>query len=117
MTALRVSFYLKKRNLCVRLSGYLDQETVKDLRTKLIEIIDTNNVLNIVFNMKEVEFMDSTGVGVIIGRYNQIKFKGGKIVICEMNKNIERIIFLTGLARICSLKENEASAINYLECV
>jgi stage II sporulation protein AA (anti-sigma F factor antagonist) len=65
--------------------------------------------------MKDLSFMDSTGIGIIIGRYNQLKLKSGKVILCSINKSVERIILLSGLPRICIIKENEESAINYLE--
>ena len=62
----------------IRLIGEMDQENIGNLRDKLISIIKEKNVRDVVFNLKELTFMDSTGIGIIIGRYNQLKFKGGK---------------------------------------
>ena len=72
----------------------------------MIQIIKEKNVKNIVLNLKELTFLDSTGIGIIIGRYNQLKMKGGKVLLCSINKNIERIILLSGLPRICIIKAN-----------
>lgn len=112
---LSVKFYIRKNSMFIRLIGDMDQESVGNLRDKLIQIIKEKNVKNVVFNMKELTFMDSTGIGIIIGRYNQIKLKGGKVVLCSISKTIERIILLSGLPRICIIKENEAIATEYLE--
>jgi stage II sporulation protein AA (anti-sigma F factor antagonist) len=112
---LSVKFYIRKNSIFIRLIGDMDQESVGNLRDKLVQLIKEKNVKNIVFNMKDLEFMDSTGIGIIIGRYNQLKLKGGKVILCSINKTVERIILLSGLPRICIIKENEDSAINYLE--
>ena len=112
---LAVKFYMRKDSMIIRLIGEMDQESVGNLRDKLIQIIKEKKVKNIVFNMKELTFMDSTGIGIIIGRYNQIKLKHGKVVLCSINKTIERIVLLSGLPRICVIKENEECANNYLE--
>lgn len=113
--ALSVRFYIKKNTMYIRLIGEMDQENIGNLRDKLITIIKDKNVKNIVFNMKELLFMDSTGIGIIIGRYNQLKSKGGKVILCSINKAVERIILLSGLPRICIIKENEEAATAYLE--
>ena len=88
---------------------------IKPFKDKLIDIIEKYSVKNIVFNFNELEFMDSTGIGMIIGRYNQIKKKGGKIILCSLNKQISRIVMLSGLSRICLLKDSEEEAFIYLE--
>lgn len=111
---LSVKFYIKNNNMFIRFIGELDQENIGNLRDKLVDIIKTKNVRNIVFNMKDLTFMDSTGIGVIIGRYNQLKVKNGKIILCSINKSIERIVLLSGLPRICIIKENEEEAVMFL---
>ncbi len=115
--SLTANYYLKKQFLFVRLKGELDQESCKMMRNKLCELIEKHDVINLIFNMEELEFMDSSGIGIIIGRYNQLKRKGGKVVLCSLNKYIEKIIMLAGLPRICMLKENETCAYEYLEAV
>jgi stage II sporulation protein AA (anti-sigma F factor antagonist) len=54
--------------------------------------------------------MDSTGIGFIIGRYSEIKRKGGSIVICSMNSTIKKVFNISGLKRICSVAYDEVSA-------
>lgn len=113
--ALNVNLYLRKNTLFVRLKGEMDQSTCNELRVKLLEVIVKYDVVNIVFNLKELDFMDSSGIGVIIGRYNQLKSKGGKLILCNLNPNIEKIITLSGLTKICILKDTEDSAKYFLE--
>ena len=112
--SLTVNFYLKDRNMFIRLIGEMDQDSVGNLREKLIEIIEEHKVKNLIINMQKLEFMDSTGIGIIIGRYNQIKKKDGKLILCNINKNVEKIIMLCGLTRICEIKNNEEEASIYL---
>ena len=112
---LKVNYFIKKDIIFIRVSGEMDQETIKPFKDKLIDIIEKYSVKNIVFNFNELEFMDSTGIGMIIGRYNQIKKKGGKIILCSLNKQISRIVMLSGLSRICLLKDSEEEAFIYLE--
>ena len=112
---LSVRFYIRKNTIFIRMIGEMDQENVGNLRDKLTNLIKEKEIVNIVFNMKELTFMDSTGIGIIIGRYNQIKTKKGKIILCSINKNLERIVLLSGLPRICVILENEETVNKYLE--
>lgn len=113
--SLNVNFYLKDKTIIIRLIGEMDQDTVGNLRQKLINFIEEYNVKNVVFNMNNVEFMDSTGIGIIIGRYNQIKKKKGKIILCNINKNIEKIVIYSGLPKICLIRNSEEEALYLLE--
>ena len=113
--SLSVYYFMRKNSLFIRMNGEMDQESVGNLKDKLIQIIKEKKVKNIVINLKELTFLDSTGIGIIIGRYNQLKLRGGKVILCSINKNIERIILLSGLPRICIIKENEEEAQFYLE--
>ena len=113
--SLSVKFYTQKNNIFIRFIGELDQENIGNLRDKLIEIIKERNIKNVVFNMKELTFMDSTGIGIIIGRYNQVKQRKGKVLLCNLNRNVEKIVLLSGLQRICLIIENEDEAKKTLE--
>lgn len=114
---LTVNYYMRKKHLFVRLKGELDQQTCNEMRIHLCEIIDKYDVKNLVFNLAELDFMDSSGIGIIIGRYNQLKLKGGKIILCSLNRYVEKIVILSGLPRICGIKDSEAQAFDYLEAI
>ena len=107
---LEVNMCIKQDTVFTRFKGELDEMSVSDIRKKLSEILKKYNVRNIVFNLHDLSFMDSTGIGMIIGRYNQVKEKDGKIILCELNQNIERIIIMSGLLKICTLRDSEVSA-------
>jgi len=115
--SLSVSFYIKNKALFIRLVGEMDQECVGDLKDKLYDIIVKNDIKNIVFNLKYLDFIDSTGIGIIIGRYNQIRMRQGYIILCSINRAIERVILLSGLTRICIIKTNEEESNHFLEVV
>ena len=99
----------------MRLNGDLDQASIDSLKRRSIDIIDKYYIRNIVFNLEKVSFMDSSGIGYIIGRYTQVKNRRGRIIVCSMNSLIERIFNLSGLKRICSIVENEEQATKLLE--
>lgn len=112
--SLYINFYIRKQTLIVKLNGEMDQYTADDLKLKLIEFSQKYEIKNVIFNFSKLSFMDSSGIGIILGRYNQVKCKDGKIVLCEMNKEIKRIVLLSGLPKICALKETEENAKCYL---
>lgn len=113
--SLSVNMCIKNKTIVARLKGEMDEGTVGDLRNKISDLIEKYDINNIIFNLRELSFMDSTGIGLIIGRYNQIRNKQGKIILCEVNNQIEKIINLSGLLKIVNLYESEESAKWFLQ--
>lgn len=113
--ALNMQMAIRKNRLFLRLVGELDQAVTENLKIRVSEIIDKYMIKHVIINMDKLQFMDSSGIGFIIGRYAQIKRREGKIIICSMNDIIERIVLLSGLKRICLVASTEEEAENYLE--
>lgn len=107
---LSIQMAIKKNRLVIRLDGELDQSNVDELKKKVCNIIKKYSIVNLVFNFENLSFMDSTGIGFIIGRYGEIKRKGGSIVICSMNNTIKKVFNISGLKRICNVAADELSA-------
>jgi stage II sporulation protein AA (anti-sigma F factor antagonist) len=58
--------------------------------------------------------MDSSGLGVILGRYKQIKQLGGEMVICAISPSVQRLFDMSGLFKIMRLESNEEFALQRL---
>lgn len=108
---LNVGVYVKKDVLILRLKGELDDISVGDLRSRVANYIDSYNIKHLLINVNELSFMDSSGIGFIIGRYHQLKRKGGDVTISNINSKIEKLIYVSGLAKICKIRENEEAVL------
>ncbi len=111
---LNVQILIKKNIMYVRLEGELDQYTVEDLRVRTTELIERYQIRYLVLNFHKLEFMDSSGVGYIIGRYNRLKKKAGGVVLCSLSEYIWKLVLLSGLHKICTIMKNEDEANEYL---
>jgi stage II sporulation protein AA (anti-sigma F factor antagonist) len=60
-------------------------------------------IKNIVFDFDEVNFMDSSGIGMVIGRYKQIQARGGKTLIIRARPQVDRILELSGIKKIIEI--------------
>lgn len=103
--------------LIVRLRGELDHHTADAVRFKMEDAIMRGSIDHVILSLKELQFMDSSGLGVILGRYKQIKGKGGKMVVCDVNPSVHRLFELSGLFKIITVHDNERSAMSSLEVV
>lgn len=114
MLSLQINLEVTSNVLIVRLSGELDHHTAEELRTKMEEKILRGTVQNIILNLEHLHFMDSSGLGVILGRYKQITSRGGEMVVCSINPLVHRLFELSGLFKILKIRENEGDALHLL---
>ena len=77
--------------LYVILSGDLDEHSAYNTRITLDEIFDGQGFNQIIIDLSELDFMDSTGIGVLIGRYKKMKDKNLPIYICNPSAHAEKI--------------------------
>jgi stage II sporulation protein AA (anti-sigma F factor antagonist) len=115
--SLHVEMEVLGGTLIVRPHGELDHHTSDMLRTKIEEAIRRGNVRHLVLSMRDVSFMDSSGLGVIIGRYKQITSLGGKMAVCGANPHVRRLLEMSGLFKILAIEENESNALSSLGVV
>ena len=83
--------------LYVILCGELDEHSAVHTRLMLDKSFDENVFSQVVIDLSELSFMDSTGIGVLIGRYKKLKSKNIPIYICNPSRQAEKIFKMTGL--------------------
>ena len=103
--------------LIVRLCGELDHHTADSVRAQMEDAILRGNSDHVVLSLKDLQFMDSSGLGVILGRYKLLKSRGGKMVVCDVNPAVYRLFELSGLFKILTIYDSERTALTSLEVV
>lgn len=112
--SLVINLETKKDVLLIRLKGELDHHTAENLRNQVSEKIEKNNIHHIILNLEELAFMDSSGLGVILGRYKQIQSQGGEMVVCSISPAVKRLFDMSGLFKIIRLVDDEQYALKTL---
>lgn len=115
--SLQMELQHHRDKLIVRLHGELDHHTADSVKVKMEEAILKQNISHVILSLKGLTFMDSSGLGVILGRYKQISAKGGKMVVCDVAPSVYRLFEMSGLFKILSIQDNERQAIQSLEVV
>jgi len=100
--------------LCIRLDGELDHHTADQLREQAAKALEDGSVRHIVLNLEHLTFMDSSGLGVVLGRYKQIKQLHGEMVVCAISPPIKRLFDMSGLFKIIRLELTEEYALERL---
>jgi len=84
-------------SLIVKIKGEIDHHSCDFIREKLEREYARHNVKNIIFDFSDIHFMDSPGIGVIMGRYKSVNERGGKLGVYNVNPQIDRVFQLSGL--------------------
>ncbi|TCZ77496.1 anti-sigma F factor antagonist [Paenibacillus albiflavus] len=113
--SLQIEFEQHRRALIVRLKGELDHHTSDVVRARMEEAINNGDAFHLVLSLRDLSFMDSSGLGVILGRYKQVTSRGGKLVICHVNPAVNRLFELSGLFKIITFEDSERAALASLE--
>ena len=93
--------YLQKgKVLYIHLEGELDHHSAKGFKEEIEKAFAPTDWRHIIFDLKEVSFMDSSGIGMIIGRYKNANERGGTVAIAGMSPELSRIYQISGLAKI-----------------
>ncbi|MDI6605370.1 anti-sigma F factor antagonist [Aceticella autotrophica] len=108
---MNISFKKVSNTLIVKVKGELDHHTANMFK----EDVDKEygkGFKNIIFDFKQLNFMDSSGIGVILGRYKKVKENKGNISIVNPNSQLLKVIELSGLLRVINYYDKIDDAIN-----
>lgn len=98
-------YELKDNSLRVMVPKELDHHSSIDLRSQTGYVTSNVSCENLVFDFKDTEFMDSSGIGMMIGRCKNMDFTGGEVRAEHMNGRIRKIFLLSGLHKMVKIEE------------
>ncbi len=108
---MKIRFEKVKNCLVVYPEGEIDHHTSEKIRHEVDEQFKASLAKNIVFDFNNITFMDSSGIGMLIGRYKSAHMMGGKIAVTGVSSDLKRIFSLSGLGRIIKLFPNVDDAV------
>lgn len=104
---MELDFKLLKNVLIVTVQGEIDMYNTDYMRSSIDNYLDQQSISYLVLNLEKVGFIDSSGLGIIIGRYKKMKANGGKVYIVGANPSVEKILVFSGINKIIPLYKNE----------
>ena len=105
------SIYEKEnKRLTFEIHEEIDEYVVQNMRRRIDNEIERYMPKEVIFDFNKVSFMDSAGIGMIIGRYKMIKMLGGELEIENATRNVRKVLEMSGITKIISLKEGEVYA-------
>jgi stage II sporulation protein AA (anti-sigma F factor antagonist) len=94
------------------LPAELDHFQADRIKRKSEKEFTNGNVRYVIFDFTNVRFMDSSGIGLITGRYRKIK--DGRVYVINTSENIDKLLYLSGIYRIAVKKGDKEEIINDL---
>ena len=93
----------RKSTVTAHITGELDHCSAPGIRRELDRLINDPDVRHLVLDLKGMSFMDSSGIGVILGRYRTLAQRGGTVAVRNMNAHVEKIFLLSGMNQIIEM--------------
>lgn len=97
-------FQIKKKSLIIRMPQELDHHSAEVIRQESDRLLVEENINHIEFDFRNTEFMDSSGIGVIMGRYQNVKLLGGSVTATHVSDRIYKILQLAGITKVIGIE-------------
>ena len=98
-------FYEEKKLLVFKITDEIDDCSVQKIRRKADYEIERYMPRKVVFDFDSVTFMDSAGIGLIIGRYKFTNMLGGKLEVANLTQSVRKIFEMSGILRLIPVTE------------
>lgn len=99
------------RLLIIKVIGDLDQHKAAMVRENADRELGRTGAVNVAFDFENVTFMDSSGIGVIMGRYKTVTALGGRVIIYRASDSVKRLIEMSGINSIVTVSDSLESGI------
>ena len=109
---MKVKISYKGSTLIAGIIGELDHHSAEYIREKIDSELIKATTKNVIFDFSKVTFMDSSGIGVIMGRFKNVSKLNGKLSVTNVSNQMLRILEMSGLLKVIPAYDNIDVAIN-----
>ena len=104
-----MTYQIQENCLTIFLPSEVDHHIAEEMRKNMDTIIENNHIRIVIFDFQNTEFMDSSGIGVIMGRYRTVYLMGGEVWAVHVNSRMKKILNLSGVTKILHVFEEETA--------
>lgn len=98
-------FFKEDRLLVIKITEEIDEHTSQEIRRKADNEIERYMPKRVVFDFNNVSFMDSSGIGLLIGRYKLANMIGGKMEVTNISTSVKKIFEMSGILKLIPITE------------
>lgn len=106
---MEVEYTQEDKLLIFKITEELDHHTTEKIRRKADYEIERYIPRKVIFDFDNVTFMDSAGIGLILGRYKNISMLGGTLEVINTSDKVSKILNMSGMERIIKINRKESA--------
>ncbi len=103
---MHINLMSKQNKLYAGIVGELDHHSAAEIKDQVDARVVSDGINILIFDLSKLTFMDSSGIGVIIGRYKLMKSLGGQVYIVSGNKTVDKLLALSGIPDIIKVADS-----------
>lgn len=111
---MNIEFCMQDTTLIVILAGEIDHHTSVEIRETVDREYQKRRARNILFDFEKVVFMDSSGIGLLMGRYRTVSICGGYVGLYNVSPKVDQILSISGIYKLTRLYESREDAFKCL---
>ncbi len=102
-----MKYQVQENCLTIYLPNELDHHNAEDIRIHADTLIEEHQIKCVIFDFANTNFMDSSGIGVMMGRYKLLSLLDGEVWAVHANERMKKILTMSGVTRIIHIYEEE----------
>ena len=102
-----MKYQVQENCLTIYLPSEVDHHNAEEMRKNADALIERNHIKFVIFDFEMTDFMDSSGIGVIMGRYKINRLVGGEVWAVHANARIKKILTMSGMTKIMQIYEED----------
>ena len=103
--------FLQDKEMTITLSGEIDHHEARHAMKTITEKLDAYLPKSCILDFRDVTFMDSSGIGILLNRYKQMAGSGGTVTIYGVNAQVGRVLAIGGIGRLMKYFDTKEAAI------
>ena len=102
-----MKYQVQENCLTIFLPNELDHHNAEEIKKEADHLIEKNHIRYVIFDFADTAFCDSSGIGVIMGRYKKVYMLGGEVCAVNADERIRRILTMSGVTKIIHIYEED----------
>lgn len=112
---MEIIYEMTGSTLVAQLFGEMDHHSAEKVRGDIDEMLENYSAKNLIFDFSRVSFMDSAGIGIVLGRYKRLHAAGGIVMIVDCSQKIRKILNMAGIFSLIEYMDTKEEAIACLQ--
>ena len=106
---MEIEYLNRDKSLLLKITEEIDHHAVEKLRRKADLEIEKHIPRKVIFDFTNVTFMDSAGIGLLLGRYKNITSLGGSLEVINATETVNKILIMSGVNKIININKEECA--------